>query len=114
MNYLTNNCLERMHDKVQNDENVQKESDGPKWKSSFGKCYGNQNGIMFSIDSIKLLNPEERKGKLKAIASQNAGSAEDVKKCETLVHFFKCQKKRMTTREVTCKESPIVVNKKLE
>jgi len=87
---------------------------GPKWKSSFGKCYGNQNGIMFSIDSIKLLNPEERKGKLKAIASQNAGSAEDVKKCETLVHFFKCQKKRMTTREVTCKESPIVVNKKLE
>jgi len=87
---------------------------GPKWKESFGKCYGNQTGTAFSMKSIKLLRPSDREGKLKAIADVNKGTEEQRQQCEKLVEVYKCSRRRFTTREVTCKESPIAINKKLE
>jgi len=87
---------------------------GPKWRESFGKCYGNQTGVTFSMKTIKLLSPHEREGKLKKLAEVNKGTKEQEEQCEKVVEVFKCSRKRFTTREITCKESPITINKKLE
>jgi len=86
---------------------------GPKHGSNFGKCYGSLVGNCLKMSHIKLLNSQERKKILQEKANLNKGSPEDYELCKTLAESHKCSRKRLLTREITCKENSLELHKKV-
>jgi len=86
---------------------------GPKHGDTFGN-YGSLVGNALKMEHIKLLSTEERRGRLKSISMQNKGDENDRALAIKLGKDFPCLRKRLLTREVTCKENPHQLYKKMD
>ena len=73
---------------------------GPRKGQDQWKKYGNQRGIDFSIDQIKLMSKGEKKKMAESKRAKNGGSDEDLKFCQEKGREYRCKRKRMTVREI--------------
>jgi DNA polymerase III epsilon subunit-like protein len=88
---------------------------GPKKGQNQWKKYGNQIGMHFSIDQIKLLSKKEKVALTETKRAQNGGTADDESFCKAKGREYLCRRKRLTIREKTTKDSPFFSNRmKLE
>lgn len=47
------------------------------------------------------------------IRDKNQGTIDDEEKCQKLAEQFRCHHKRLLIREITCKDNPLKIKKKL-
>ena len=86
---------------------------GPKKGEDQWKKYGNQRGIDFSVDSIKLWSKKEKQDLADSRKATNGGSLEDLAFCQAKGREYLCKRKRMTIREIKSKDSPFTNKAKI-
>lgn len=69
-----------------------------------GKCYGNQEGIQFCLETIGTNGPKEKKKIYQEMRKTNQGSDEQLKKVEMLAEQFRCSRNKLLIRETSCKD----------
>jgi len=87
---------------------------GPKKGVDRFKKYGNQIGIQFTMDQIKLMTKSQKKAYTESIRTRNEGSENDRLFCVEKAHLHRCNRKRMTIREIKTKDSPFQAKAKLQ
>jgi hypothetical protein len=73
-------------------------------RQNVSKKYNNQHDLHYAQGSIKLLSSGEREKMKKQHSLSRAGSAADKEQCRKLVEELRPTRKKLLTREATCKE----------
>jgi len=87
---------------------------GPKKGVDQFKKYGNQIGIQFSMEQVNLMTKKEKKTYTEKIKGRNAGTEQDRLFCVEKARLHRCNRKRMTIREIKTKDSPFQAKAKLQ
>lgn len=79
------------------------------WKR-IGTKYNNQTGLKFMMADVELLMKQCQRNKLKVDHSLDNLSSDNIQKCISLTSQFPPTRKRLTIRESTAKENPLLVS----
>ena len=68
-----------------------------------GKCYGNQEGIQFCLETIEVKDQNEKKKTYQVLKRDNQGTPAQRETSKKLAEQFRCFRKKLLIRETTCR-----------